>query len=70
MREPPLAGRTTNPDGSVTLTPKAIKALRVLLYGDLEDKSPTIKVLDRALHEAECDEYDREAILHVLGLKD
>lgn len=59
-----------NPDGSVTLSVRAIKALRTLLYGDIEDKSPSVKALDRALVEAECSEADRGAILHVLGLKD
>lgn len=70
MRNPHLGGHEPNPDGSVTLSVRAIKALRTLLYGDLEDKSPTLKAFDRALGEAECNEQDREAVLHILGLKD
>lgn len=70
MRTPFHTGHEPNPDGSVTLSVRAIKAVRTLVYGDLEDKSPTLKALDRAFGEAECNEQDREAVLHILGLKD
>lgn len=65
---PPTLHRAVTPDGSVTLSPRAAQAVRTLVLGDNEDRSPSLRTLERVLDESGCDEHDREVLLFVLGV--
>jgi len=67
-RTPPFRRHTADPDGGAHLSPRAIKALRALVLGDNEDRSPSLKTLERVLAETACTEDDRASVLFVVGI--
>lgn len=70
LNKPALSAphRAVTPDGSVMLSPRVVTAIRTLVLGDNEDRSPSLRTLERVLGESGCDEHDREVMLYILGI--
>ena len=54
----------------VLLSPEAVTALRTLLHGETDDRSPSAREVALAIDAAGCNTEDRGNVLLVLGLAD